>query len=166
MGGGGGMFGGSFLDIGKPIVSLAGFSEGGIIPGIRSHADDQLILAQKGEAVLTHRAVDLLGERTISLINKGRLPQFSEGGIVGRSTLGLTSMPTVANRSINSGTIDKPAVAQTITNNSSVHITMNSDGSADVRGDRGDKLGSMLSNAVKAILIQESRPGGIIGSQR
>lgn len=58
------------------------FSEGGIIGEGRSPIDNQLILAQRGEAVITHRGVDLLGTRAIDLINQGMLPRFANGGMI------------------------------------------------------------------------------------
>jgi tape measure domain-containing protein len=58
------------------------FSEGGIIGEGRSPVDNQLILAQRGEAVITHRGVDLLGARAIDLINEGMLPRFANGGMI------------------------------------------------------------------------------------
>ncbi|GAP96087.1 phage tail tip lysozyme [Leptolyngbya sp. NIES-2104] len=59
------------------------YADGGIIPGVRSRKDDQLILAQKGEAVLTHKGVDLLGETAINTLNRGILPKFANGGMIG-----------------------------------------------------------------------------------
>lgn len=78
---------------------IPGFAEGGIIGQGRSRHDDQLILAQRGEAVLTHRAVDLLGSNAIAALNDGMIPMFAKGGLVGGMMPSV--MPRVNMRSTN-----------------------------------------------------------------
>lgn len=86
LGGGGGGGLGGILGMIMPIFGGL-FAEGGVIGGsARSPKDDQLILAQKGEGILTHKGMDAIGGGAVlGAINDGRiqLPKFAQGGVVG-----------------------------------------------------------------------------------
>lgn len=65
---------------------LPGFNGGGVIGRGRSPKDDQLILAQRGEGIVTHRGMDVLGAAGLAKLNYGGLPKFATGGVVGGAT--------------------------------------------------------------------------------
>jgi hypothetical protein len=120
------------------------FAEGGIIGQGRSKADDQLILAQRGEGIITHRGMDMLGERGLHMLNRGLppLPKFATGGVVG--SLNNVSMNLDSNRTENS---------------SSNNVNFNIDNRGGVQGDgKGSKqLMKELEAAVTHVLIKNKR---------
>ena len=104
LGGGGGMGGGFGGIIGSllPMVgSLFGgiFAEGGVIGTGKSAKDDQLILAQRGEGILTHNGMRVIGgAAALNAINRTKgykVPKFATGGIVGGEYGGKNSADAV-----------------------------------------------------------------------
>lgn len=90
MGGlGGGGFGGIIGSILPIFGSIFGglFAKGGVIGSGRGEKDDQLILAQRGEGILTHEGMKAIGgAAALNAINRSkgyRVPKFAMGGMVG-----------------------------------------------------------------------------------
>ena len=87
--GGGGGIGGIISAVLPMLGSLFGglFAEGGVIGTGKSKKDDQLILAQRGEGILTHRGMQVIGgAAALNAINRSkgyRVPKFAVGGVVG-----------------------------------------------------------------------------------
>lgn len=97
--GGGGGFGGIISSLLPLVGSLFGglFAKGGVIGSGKSKKDDQLILAQRGEAVLTHTGVRAIGGASaINALNRGyKVPRFAKGGAVGGEYGGTGSADAV-----------------------------------------------------------------------
>jgi tape measure domain-containing protein len=88
------------------VTGLLGFADGGIIGTGKSSRDDTMIMAMRGEGVLTHRGVEAVGgERGLKLLNSGLklsdLPRFANGGIVGASTTSISNLSPVSNSQAN-----------------------------------------------------------------
>ncbi len=135
-GGGGGL-------LGSLLGGILGFADGGIIGQGRSKADDQLILAQRGEGIITHRGMDMLGERGLHMLNRGLppLPKFATGGVVG--SLNNVSMNLDSNR---------------IENSSSNNVNFNIDNRGGGGQGNGNKqLMKELEAAVTHVLIKQKR---------
>ena len=86
LGGGGGL--GGILGMVMPLVgSLFGglFASGGVIGSGKSQKDDQIILAQRGEGILTHEGMRAIGgAAALNALNRGgNVPKFATGGTVG-----------------------------------------------------------------------------------
>lgn len=93
LGGGGGGMGGGFGGIIGSLLPMVGslfggiFAEGGVIGTGKSAKDDQLILAQRGEGILTHNGMRVIGgAAALNAINRTKgykVPKFATGGVVG-----------------------------------------------------------------------------------
>jgi tape measure domain-containing protein len=85
--GGGGGFGGIISAILPIFGSLFGFAKGGVIGTGRGEKDDQLILAQRGEGILTHEGMKAIGGaavlNSLNHAKKYRVPKFAMGGQIG-----------------------------------------------------------------------------------
>jgi tape measure domain-containing protein len=84
--GGGGGFGGILGAVLPLVGSLFGgiFAKGGVIGTGRGEKDDQLILAQRGEGILTHEGMKAIGGaavlNSLNHAKKFRIPVFANGG--------------------------------------------------------------------------------------
>jgi hypothetical protein len=88
------------------VTGLLGFADGGIIGTGKSSRDDTMIMAMRGEGVLTHKGVDAVGgERGLKLLNMGtklsELPRFANGGIIGGATATISNLSPVSNSQAN-----------------------------------------------------------------
>ena len=89
----------------------------------------------------------------------GPLTPFAEGGIVRKPTAALIGeagpeavIPLSEMSKMNSsGEV-----------NSVVNVTINSDGSSNTDASQGEQLGRQINSAVKAIIMHERRPGGLL----
>lgn len=86
--GGGGGFGSIISSLLPMVGSLFGgiFASGGVIGSGKGKNDDQLIMAQRGEGVLSHKGMATIGGAVaLNAINRGtyRVPKFTTGGVVG-----------------------------------------------------------------------------------
>jgi tape measure domain-containing protein len=88
-GGMGGGFGGIIGSLLPMVGSLFGgiFATGGIIGSGKGQKDDQLILAQRGEGILTHDGMKAIGgAAALNAINRTKgykVPKFAAGGVIG-----------------------------------------------------------------------------------
>ena len=120
------------------------FAEGGVIGDGRSKADDQLILAQRGEGIITHRGMDLLGARGLRLLNRGMspLPKFATGGVVG----------SLNNISMN---LDQEKIASS--GNNTVNMSIDNRGQVQSDGKADQKSLQALRAVVVDELIRQKR---------
>jgi hypothetical protein len=166
--GGGDILGGLLNGLLGGLLSGKGFATGGIKNGLatisngiigsgRSQVDNRLTLVEDGEAIISHRGIDLLGgPSAIAKINRGDVPRFANGGVKGANystPRPNTNVPTLTNNA-------------TSLSNVNANVTINnSDGKSSVTTEKdGTKLGELINNAIIERIIKEQRPGGILYS--
>ena len=117
-------------------------AEGGYIAGPGTSTSDSIpAYLSNGEFVIKAAAVNRYGAGLFDALNGLRVPRFAQGGLVGRDQSGDPR--------------GNPAVT--------VNITVNNQGQASMTGDgAGLPLASRLKQAVIAIILDESRPGGVL----
>jgi hypothetical protein len=116
-------------------------AEGGHILGPGTSTSDSIpAYLSNGEFVVRAAAVDRYGAGLFQALNGMRLPRFAQGGLVGSSA--------------SEGFRQAPVVGE-------VNITVNSQGQASMSGDgSGMGMAQRMKQAVIAIILDESRPGG------
>ena len=103
------------------------------------------LLAQKGEGILTHRGMDMIGERGLHMLNRGMspLPKFATGGVVG-------SLNNVAMN------LDQQKINNAGNNNVSFNIDNRGGASTGAKGN-DKKLVKELEAVVNNVLLKNKR---------
>lgn len=82
----------------KAVLGIDGKKDGGLIVGPGSSRSDSIpTMLSNGEYVINARAVDAIGLSNLDAINRGYIPHFADGGLVGSAN---NTAPTPQNNSV------------------------------------------------------------------
>ena len=128
--------------------------------------DNVPALLMGGEYVINKQSVDKYGVNFFDGINKGRLPRFQEGGAVGMAESAGTDAPlnNTNNFSININ-IDQSGNASNSNDPTNQGASQNTQ-SAEEEQERNKLLGERIQGVVKAELVDQMRPGGLLYSDK
>jgi hypothetical protein len=125
------------------IGALLGFANGGVIGQGRGLADDQLILTQRGEGVVTHKGMDILGAEGLAMLNKG-YPKFAGGGVIGSK----------GSNGLNPGSLSSGLL------NGNFNVDIKANGQSQPGA--SEQMSSKAMQAMRGVIAEEMRPGGIL----
>ena len=136
----------------------AGSASGGYIPGFASGGPARVM---GGEYIMSAGATAQHGTAFMSQLNRGRLPGFQEGGLVGGGGAAMAAGITTnnVNLSIN---IDKAGGAEVSTEKSGKDRNKNDERSTSEEAEDSKKLAEGIRNAVLKEIITQQRPGGLL----
>lgn len=124
-------------------------------------------IVHKGEVVFSQEDISRWGGvNNVEAMRKGNIAGFANGGYVdGRSDFAVNSgypaLPSF-NKSHILGSLNAKSAEAPIDAPVTVYVTVQSDGSSEVKTEGDSKaLGAMLGNAVRKVLIEEWRQGGL-----
>jgi hypothetical protein len=114
-----------------------------------------------GEFIMSSGATAEHGTAFMSQLNRGRLPGFQEGGLVGGGGAAMAAGITTnnVNLSIN---IDKAGGAEVTAEKSGRDRSKNDERSTSEEAEDSKKLAEGIRNAVLKEIITQQRPGGLL----
>ena len=134
-----------------------GGAVGGYVPGFASGGPARVM---GGEYIMSAGATAHHGTAFMSQLNRGRLPGFQEGGLVGGSAAMAAGITTNnVNLSIN---IDKSGGAEVTAEKSGRDRSKNDERSTSEEAEDSKKLAEGIRNAVIKEIITQQRPGGLL----
>jgi hypothetical protein len=166
---------------------LIGYARGGL-------SDSVPALLTGGEYVMRKDVVDRYGVPFFNQLNQGQISRFAMGGVVGREAVSQTGLADqinnlfvkltetlqriegAVNNTKGTGPTTTTENAGAVTNNITVNVTMNRDGSVSTESNTETKgrnqqeqeaqkmqqLGIMMAQVSRDTMIKESRPGGLL----
>lgn len=155
----------------KPLMSMFGFSSGGLVggsaPGYASGGYtgpggkyEPAGVVHRGEYVLNQEATRRIGVPALDAMNSGQVPGFSAGGYVGAA-------PALRGAQIPTGTASTPV--QQIAVNTSIKVE-GSAGTPEQNNDLAKKVGKQMEHTVRGVVVEEMRkqmrPGNILNPNR
>jgi len=134
-----------------------GGARGGYVPGFASGGPARVM---GGEYIMSAGATAQHGTAFMSQLNRGRLPGFQEGGLVGGGAAMVAGITTNnVNLSIN---IDKSGGAEVSAEKSGRDRSKNDERSTSEEAEDSKKLAEGIRNAVLKEIITQQRPGGLL----
>jgi hypothetical protein len=135
-----------------------GSASGGYIPGFASGGPARVM---GGEYVMSPGATAQHGTAFMSQLNRGRLPGFQDGGLVGGGGAAMAAGITTnnVNLSIN---VDKSGGTTVSTEKSGKDRNKNDERSTSEEAEDSKKLAEGIRNAVLKEIITQQRPGGLL----
>jgi hypothetical protein len=167
------LFGGAALGLGGMLAgggrrgTYMNFATGGMSP------DNVAALLTGGEYVIRKDVVDKHGTQFFDKLNKGELPKFNVGGLVGAPTSRQNGRndSSPVQRDITS---DRTGGATSNTNNISITVNVDSNGNvgAEAQENQGEagnlteeeskELAGKIKSSVLNVIIEQKRPGGML----
>ena len=167
------LFGGAALGLGGMLAgggrrgTYMNFATGGMSP------DNVAALLTGGEYVIRKDVVDKHGTQFFDKLNKGELPKFNVGGLVGAPTSRQNGRndSSPVQRDITS---DRTGGATSNTNNISITVNVDSNGNvgAETQENQGEagnlteeeskELAGKIKSSVLNVIIEQKRPGGML----
>ena len=147
-------------------------SQGGIMHTGGGGTDNIPALLTGGEYVVNKRSVDRYGLNFMENLNKGRLPGFNRGGLVGEGSNG-TPLATATG-----------GAPSNVNNNITINVTVENDGnvSADTTNEqsggnqhtqgalneeeRNKEFSGAIKDAVVREIVEQKRPGGLLYNEQ
>jgi hypothetical protein len=174
----GGLFGGTGKAggiIGLLLGGLGGLAEGGPVRGPGTGKSDSIVARLSDGEYVVNAESTRKHRRLIEAINNDKLPAdmarkriaaFSEGGFVGRvPDVPAIPTPSLPRFSVEGGIVSAPTV------NTTNHFSINVQGSAgtpaqnkDLADKIGRAVGEHLDQRMTAVIVNQMRPGGLLGN--
>lgn len=144
--------------------SIAAFNTGGHVRGAGTETSDSIpAWLSDNEYVFKASTVRSLGVDTLDYINEtGKLPIFrAEGGSVGSSSGGVTQKKYISDVS------DMAATTSESNSPIKIYVSVDSSGASTTGAGTNEQkqLGTMIGNAVRTVIMQEQRQGGLLAKR-
>ena len=141
--------------------------------GPRGGGSDNIpALLTGGEYVVNKRSVDHYGLKFMEDLNKGRLPGFNRGGLVGEGSNGTPTAtgtggaPSNVNNNITiTVTVEKDGNVSTDTTNEQAGGNQNTQGALQEE-ERNKQFSGAIKDAVVREIVEQKRPGGLLYNEQ
>ena len=148
-------------------------NQGGIMRGAGLGGSDNIpALLTGGEYVVNKRSVDHYGLKFMEDLNKGRLPGFNRGGLVGEggngtpTATGTGGAPSNVNNNITINvTVEKDGNVSTDTSNEQAGGNQNTQGALQEE-ERNKQFSGAIKDAVVREIVEQKRPGGLLYNEQ
>jgi hypothetical protein len=150
-----------------------GFASGGVI-NAGGGTDNIPALLTGGEYVVNKRSVDRYGLGFMDNLNKGNLPGFNRGGLVGVGdngsgtplATGTGGAPSNVNNNITINvTVEKDGTVSADASNEQEGGNQNTQGSLQEE-ERNKQFGGAIKDAVVREIVEQKRPGGLLYNEK
>ncbi|WP_151777156.1 transglycosylase SLT domain-containing protein [Acinetobacter brisouii] len=144
--------------------AIAAFATGGHVRGAGTETSDSIpAWLSNNEYVFKASTVRSLGVDTLDYINEtGKLPIFrAEGGSVGSSSSSVTQKKYISDVS------DMAATTSESNSPIKIYVSVDSSGASTTGAGTNEQkqLGTMIGNAVRTVIMQEQRQGGLLAKR-
>ena len=153
-------------------IDYEGKSKGGVMGPRGGGSDNIPALLTGGEYVVNKRSVDHYGLKFMEDLNKGRLPGFNRGGLVGEggngtpTATGTGGAPSNVNNNITINvTVEKDGNVSTDTTNEQAGGNQNTQGALQEE-ERNKQFSGAIKDAVVREIVEQKRPGGLLYNEQ
>ena len=146
-------------------------SSGGVMKAMGGGSDNIPALLTGGEYVVNKRSVDHYGLKFMEDLNRGRLPGFNNGGLVGE---GGNNTPTIATGGSPSNVNNNITINVTVENDGNVSADTTNEqtgGNQNTQGalneeERNKEFSVAIKDAVVREIVEQKRPGGLLYNEK